>query len=238
MPKSKNILLSVLIFISAGVFIISAIKLITIYHEYNEGTRIYNEIRKYAETAEPEYNYSDTKGQAAKEADTQYLNLSIDFAALSKKNPDITAWIHIPAIDISYPVVQGNDNDYYLHHMFNRQANITGSIFMDYRSTPDFTDDNTFIYGHNMKNGSMFGSIDVYSNEQFQKQHPYFYIYIPGYVLKYHIISCITKAASDIDYRMNNNEDSKTVTLSTCDNDNRNYRCLIEGRLVSESPCQ
>ena len=162
--------------------------------------------------------------------------LKIDWEKLEDINKDIIGWIKIENTNIDYPILKDNDNLKYLKHSFDGKYNSNGSIFT-LNSNP-FNDNVTVIYGHNMKNGSMFGSIDVYSNEQFQKQHPYFYIYIPGYVLKYHIISCSTKAASDIDYRMNNNEDSKTVTLSTCDNDNRNYRCLIEGRLVSESPCQ
>lgn len=77
--------------------------------------------------------------------------LKIDFEGLQAVNPDVIAWIDIPGLSISYPVVQGTDNAYYLHHLFTGEYNSSGSIFADWHNQPDFADPNTIVYGHNMK---------------------------------------------------------------------------------------
>ena len=85
--------------------------------------------------------------------------IQIDWPALKMLNPDITAWLLIPALSLSYPVVQGEDNAYYLHRSFQREGSYAGCIFLDTRNSPDFQDPFTLIYGHNMRDGSMFGSL-------------------------------------------------------------------------------
>ena len=109
--------------------------------------------------------------------------LQIDFAGLQAVNPDVIAWIDIPGLSVSYPVVQGEDNSYYLHHLFTGEYNSSGSIFADCHNQPDFTDQNTIIYGHNMKNGSMFGTLSHYQDQVLWEENPYFYLYVPGKVL-------------------------------------------------------
>ena len=101
------------------------------------------------------------------------IDCVINFAGLKAVNPDVIAWIQIPALDISYPVVQGKDNAYYLHHLFSGESNINGSIFVDCHNQPDFTDQNTIVYGHNMKNGTMFSELLRYEDKYFAKNYPY-----------------------------------------------------------------
>ena len=183
----------------------------------------------------------------------------IHFAGLKAVNPDVIAWIQIPALDISYPVVQGKDNAYYLHHLFSGESNINGSIFVDCHNQPDFTDQNTIVYGHNMKNGSMFGTLDKYQDKELFEQHPEFYLYLPDKILKYRIFSCYAGRTGSEGYRYHfpEAEDFQTfldtvssyrdydtgtelsatdriVTLSTCVNSRRNYRYLVHGKLSSE----
>lgn len=105
-------------------------------------------------------------------------------------NPDVIAWIDIPGLSISYPVVQGTDNAYYLHHLFTGEYNSSGSIFTDCHNRPDFTDQNTILYGHNMKNGSMFGTLSHYQDQALWEASPYFCLYVPERWLKYQIFSC------------------------------------------------
>lgn len=163
------------------------------------------------------------------------------------------------ALDISYPVVQGKDNAYYLHHLFSGESNINGSIFVDCHNQPDFTDQNTIVYGHNMKNGSMFGTLDKYQDQTLFEQHPEFYIYLPGKILKYRIFSCYAGRTGSEGYRYHFPEaedfqifldtvssygdydtgtelsvTDRIVTLSTCVNSRRNYRYLVHGKLSSE----
>ena len=187
------------------------------------------------------------------------LDAVIHFAGLKAVNPDVIAWIQIPALDISYPVVQGKDNAYYLHHLFSGESNINGSIFVDCHNQPDFTDQNTIVYGHNMKNGSMFGTLDKYQDKELFEQHPEFYLYLPDKILKYRIFSCYAGRTGSEGYRYHfpEAEDFQTfldtvssyrdydtgtelsatdriVTLSTCVNSRRNYRYLVHGKLSSE----
>ena len=95
-----------------------------------------------------------------------------DFAALQAINPDIVAWVTVPGTAIDYPVVQGEDNSYYLRRLVTGEWNSAGSIFLDYRCAPDFSDPYNIIYGHNMHNGSMFFSLMQYKTQDFYEQHP------------------------------------------------------------------
>lgn len=120
---------------------------------------------KEPEPEDQEPEVEDTKPAQKGEAETEEGFFEVDFDGLKAQNPDVAAWIQIPALEVSYPVVKGTDNEYYLHHMFDGQEHKNGSIFIDYHNQADFTDHNTIIYGHNMKNGSMFGTLSRYQEE-------------------------------------------------------------------------
>lgn len=149
-----------------------------------------------AETAETGAAAETDKLQAAQ---TQYPELSLDIEALVEMNGDFRGWLYFPALDISYPVVQGEDNDYYLKHSFEGEKTNAGCIIMDYGAAPDWSDRNTFVFGHNMRDGSMFGSFkkllkDVWLCEE----NPYLYIYTAETVYTYEIFSYYkTKSNSD-----------------------------------------
>ena len=105
--------------------------------------------------------------------------MKVDFNNLLKENYETVAWINIPGTDIDYPVVQHNDNDYYLYHSFDNSYNGAGWVFMDYRNNYDFSDKNTVIYGHNMLNGTMFGTIkNTQTNDYLNNYKGNYYIYI------------------------------------------------------------
>ncbi len=96
----------------------------------------------------------------------------IDLAALQAVNADVLGWLSIPDTMISYPLVQGSDNDYYLSHTWNRSSSAVGAIFMDARCSSDRSGFNTIIYGHRMNNGSMFASLKYYSGQSYWQAHP------------------------------------------------------------------
>lgn len=86
--------------------------------------------------------------------------INVDFASLKSINDDVIGWIYMEALpQISYPMVQGKDNNMYLHQTYEKNYNFAGTIFIDYENKRDFSDCNTLVYGHNMKNGSMFGML-------------------------------------------------------------------------------
>lgn len=106
--------------------------------------------------------------------------LDIDFEGLREINPEVIAWIDIPGTDISYPVVQSEDKNYYLDYSADGTPNRAGAIFVDYRNASDFSEHNTIVYGHRMNNGSMFGNLNLYTDPEYAAEHPYVYIYVPG----------------------------------------------------------
>lgn len=112
-----------------------------------------------------------------------------DLDALRKVNKDILGWIHIPGSKIDYPLLQGEDNEYYLKRTWKGHRNPVGSIFLESRNSSDFTDWNTIIYGHNMTDGSMFAPLHRYKRQAFWEEHPYIYIVTDAGVLRYEVFS-------------------------------------------------
>ena len=124
----------------------------------------------------PEVENEIDETDAIKE--TEYVS-AIDFAVLDSQNPDVVAWIQIPGTQINYPVVQGKDNDYYLHRDLNGQKSTAGTIFLDYADQADFSSLHNVLYGHHMKNGSMFKDISRYKDQGYFDQHSEIVLYTP-----------------------------------------------------------
>lgn len=103
----------------------------------------------------------------------------IDFEALWRTCPDVVGWIRIEGTVIDYPIVQGEDNLFYLKHLPDGTPNAAGSIMMDCANAPDFLDDVTILHGHHMKSGAMFGDIDEYKSEAYYQEHPMMRLYTP-----------------------------------------------------------
>jgi len=104
----------------------------------------------------------------------------MDFDSTRENIPDLVAWIHSNGTEISYPVVHGEDNDYYLSHLPDKSKNKIGSIFLDSRNLSGFSDKNILIYGHNMSSGDMFGSLKNYSNQRYFDEHQSMYLFTPA----------------------------------------------------------
>jgi sortase B len=112
-------------------------------------------------------------------------------------NSDIVAFIHIEGTNISNAVAQGRDNDFYLHHDVFGESNVNGAIFMDFRNNSGFTDRNTVLYGHNMRNTTMFHNLRYYMDRDFFEAHPHIEIITDSHVLTYEIFSTF---AADVDF--------------------------------------
>ena len=167
----------VLVAVLAVVFAVSAVQLIKIGLAYKKAGDIYAESRTEYRTQESAAPSSETDGWPA---------ISVDLAALQKTNPDVIGWVYIPGTDVGYPLLRGADNEQYLHQSYDLQKTASGSIFMVYRCAADFTDDNTVVYAHNMKNGSMFGGLKKYADADYLKEHADVYVFLRGRVLRYH----------------------------------------------------
>lgn len=106
-------------------------------------------------------------------------NININWKSLKKQNPDVIAWIYIPGTKINYPILQGKDNEYYLHHNLSGDKSDYGEVFMDYRQSPDLANYNTFLYAHNMYDETKFAELNNYFNTSFYKNHQNVYVYTP-----------------------------------------------------------
>lgn len=163
-------------------------QLVGIFLEYKEGTDEYDELKKYVEKELPDVSYNeDTSIEGEGE---EVRGQRIAFEELKAQNEDVIGWIEIPDTEISYPLMQGDDDQYYLKHTFSGNENSAGSIFVEYQNKPDLTDRHTIIYGHNMKNGSMFGGLKEYRKASYLVDHPMIYIDLEDGTHAYQIFSC------------------------------------------------
>ena len=186
--------------------------------------------------------------------------LNIDFKALKEKNKDTKAYIKVNNTNIDYIVVQGKDNKYYLTHNFNKEYNIAGWVFIDYRNKLDGTDKNIIIYGHNTKDNSMFDSLKNVLTKEWQtnKDNLFITLVIESKEYKYQVFSTYeikpesyyitTKFNSDDNYtyflnkmieRSNYNykveldKDDKILTLSSCLGEGQT-RVVLHAKLTKE----
>ena len=114
--------------------------------------------------------------------------LDVDFDALQEKNPDVVGWLHGQDGEINLPVVQGRNNDYYLHRMLDGTWNYAGTLYVDYRNH-FLEDDITVIYGHKMKNKTMFGKLDLYDQYSYYEEHPFLRLYTPEAIYELQVIA-------------------------------------------------
>ena len=172
--------------------------------KYKEAQNEYQDIEQNVGSAiENNINVLSAKKNEVDQQDKAELE-QIDFYNLIQENSDIVAWITIPSCDINYPVVQGSDNSYYLDHTVKHTANFAGAIFMDSANEHDFNDMHTLIYGHNMKNNSMFGGLKkIRKNTSLINDSPYVYIFTPdGRVRQYQIFAMRQVEADSSAYRL------------------------------------
>ncbi len=272
-----NIVSICLMVVALCVFVGAAYMLYGYYKDYKEIGEIYDDLASRSEKDEDETEDLDeledyveengpqsVSGRKVKDVvwDDETLTLPtmrnpIDFDALEAINNDIVGWLKIRALDLSYPVVQGEDNEYYLHNSFEKEYLFAGCLFVHFENKGDFTDKNTVIYGHNMKNGSMFGSLKNFRDEDVYNKSKYFWIFTKDIIYQYRIISARvvedagsayqmvfrrTKDFQDfLDEAMENSEvdnsmvsvstDDRIVTLSTCTGDSAT-RFIVQGKLV------
>ena len=173
--KSKVIFRSIAA-LCALVCVISLCQVIRIGYEYKQGEQEYSELADLLVSKADNSLYVSQK-----EASASGAPVDVDFDLLRQMNAQAVGWLYCEGTPINYPVVQSEDNSYYLNHLYDDQKNSSGAIFMDALNSPDLSDANTIIYGHNMKNGTMFASLQNYDMQSYYEQHPVMY-----YITKEH----------------------------------------------------
>ena len=175
------------------------------------GEQEYEALREYVNEEEREEDESEEQDS------TLASKATVDFQALRKINSDIIAWIRIPDTKIDYPIVQGKNNAYYLKHMFQKTEHVAGSIFLDVDNEADFSNRKSILYGHNMKDGSMFQGLHRFQEESYLQEHNQVYLYLPdNRELVYKVIKCgYVKADSDT-FWLGEPVETPQLLLSTC----------------------
>lgn len=197
--KKSDVLLTIALIAAIVVFCYAAFNLYHIYTEYKKGTDEYNQIEEMAVT-ERDADSAEVAGPNAQLKPP----IEVDFDKLKSVNEDVVGWIYVDALpDISYPIVKGKDNQTYLHQTYEKNYNFAGTIFVDYENSGDFSDCNTLVYGHNMKNGSMFGHLKKFrENDKLYKQDKYFWILTPERNYRYEIITAYTTGVNSDTYTL------------------------------------
>lgn len=244
----KDRLLSLFLIAAVIFMIVCECRLIQIILRYQKVDNLYGNIEKEVFVPEPPSGDDKKQGQ---ENETGIKSV-VDFQKLLSINKDIVGWISIPELDLEYPVTQGEDNEYYLHHAYNKEPNFAGSIFLDFRNHADFQDQNTILYGHNMLNSSMFGSLKHLE----VSTHPKIIVYTPESVLEYEAVDNRIISVSEREYyqtsfqgedfqavlqglspEISGADGERILTLSTC-NGNSAQRRIVRCRLIEESNVQ
>ncbi len=127
---------------------------------------------------------------------------AMDFSALQEINPDVLGWFLVPGTNISYPLLQGRDNNQYLRHNWKGGYSRMGSIFIEEQNSGDLSDFNTIIYGHRMRNETMFGKLKYYNKLSYWNSHPCVYITDHNGTHKYNIFAAYEVSVSGLTYRL------------------------------------
>ncbi len=251
MSKTKKNVLIIVLLILIAIFLACAVYFVFYFINLEKIENMRNE-----------YANSSVESQTE-----QTVEVPVDFRKLKKANKHIYAWISIPQANVDYPILRHPDNNgFYLNRSVNKQWSVYGSIFTENYNKKDFSDFNTLIYGHNMRNGSMFGSLKKFRDASFFKKNRYITIYMENRILKYEIFAACTWdnkhiianrnfdleenrttyleeifAVRDMQSQVNRDikvtAQDRIVTLSTCMN-NDAKRFIVSGVLVYDSQNQ
>lgn len=240
----KRILFILLEILFVLIFIYAAMRLYGIYSDYHRASEEYDSL------AQDVVMQTETPVQEDEEKEESILDLpydyevpsyQVDLNALKERNADTVGWIILPDSRINYPIVKSQDNTEYLTRTFEGQNANSGAIFMEQYCNSDFSSENTIIYGHNMKNGSMFHALNNMTDKEYFWRHHIFCIDTGNGFENYEVISCYQTVDTDltswqisfeskeaygawlksvakrcnydcVDYDVN----KKTITLSTC----------------------
>lgn len=260
--KSVRLLLFLLL---ATTFLYSAYKLLDYYVDTKKNTNLNEEMieQSVSSITTSVTNNKDSESEIVEADETEphmpveTSPISVDFDTLKEANDDVIGWLYCEDTPINYPVLQSDDNSYYLRRLVNGEWNIAGSLFMDYRNNLSNNDWNTVIYGHNMKNDSMFGTLPEYRNQDYYEQHPVMYFLTPEADYKIELIAgFVTPSDSALydvylsesdrtslydelfklsDFQSNEysfDENLQLLTISTCSYEYETARYVVVGKMI------
>lgn len=223
--------------------------------EYDIAEEVYENLQNEFVELKPTEKYTTPDDTVKDSEPIETAPISVDFSSLLEQNGDIVGWIYCPDTPINYPVVQAEDNDKYLRSDLNGNYLVSGTIFVDYRNRAIGEDANYIVYGHNMKDGSMFSSLAKFKEQSYYAEHSVLYYLTPdgdykielyaGLVVKRDALIYVpnpdeaafaeflsnAKANSTFQSNSEINKNDTLVTLSTCSYEYNNARYIVIGKL-------
>ena len=244
----KNKVIKSIAVLCALACVISIGQVIRIQYQYKSGEKAYNDLALNTVTLSAADDFTSP-------GDGTGAPIDVNFELLQEMNTEAVGWLYSPGTPINYPVVQSANNDYYLKHLYNGQNNSSGAIFMDALNNSDLTDTNTIVYGHNMKNGSMFATLQNYSEWWYYQQHPTMYYMTADKDYRIDVFACYPEPAdsevytitfatdgiysdylqkiwsrSEINVNVPMDANDKILTLVTCTTGNERY--IVQGKVT------
>lgn len=262
MKKRNKWSASYLLLLGLGIalFVVSLSMLIPTLLDYKKANDTYDELKdKYVTVKQETLSQDEVQEIEGVVSDSWwYEDVDIQLEGLQRENSDIVGWILFENNDIiSYPVLYSGDNEKYIRSDIYGNSTTAGCIFMEGACVPDFNDCHTIIYGHNMKNSSMFGSLKKYKTEDYYAGHQYFMIYTNDMAYRYRIFAYYDIPENDDVYQVgfapddtfqtflndmkrhsyedteiSVTKDDKVITLSTCSTEG--YRFVVHAVRVDE----
>ena len=243
--RENSVLFTLLFIIFFILFIISFIKIILYISNTITNKKLIKEINKSV---------------TIEQVEDESIKYNIDFDVLRLINSDIVGYVDVSGTDIGYTVVKTDNNDYYLNHNYEKNYSDLGWIFADYRNKFDEKDKNIIIYGHNMKNGTMFASLKtILTDEWFNNKDNRFVTFVKeDKEINYEVFSVYQigneekyiqtdfkenefkswademKSRSKYDFGIEIGEDDKVITLSTCGNTSSTRVVLHAKEIIKE----
>ena len=252
--KSLRILIALVFVLLIGTVAVSGFQLYRIERDYKLAEARYNELSDQVTSTEAP---SSQVGEDSARVWDEFSPITVDFEELRAQNADVAAWLYSPDTPINYPVVHAADSEQYLNHFIDGSRSSGGTPFIDSVCAADFSDQNTIIYGHNMKDYSMFASLRGYSQAGYYEQHPCLYLNTPAQNYRVDLFTgFLTDAESDVyTYEFSDGGDFERflehmrelsdfdstvqpgagdhiVTLSTCSYEFNEARYVVQGVLV------
>lgn len=253
------------------VFAVSGYQVWKILGERKAAETAYEDLDSFLQISDKDDARAGESGQSAQSGssgasaasregtDSEIVFPEVDFAGLRSVNEQVVGWIYDDSSVINYPIVQAADNDYYLHRLFNGESNPSGAIFLDCRNQSDFSDSHCIIYGHHMKDGSMFAALSNYKSQEYYEKHPRMLLLTPngnytieifaGYVASVEDDAWVTGFSSEADYEdwiasgisksliradFAPSASDHVLTLSTCSYEFADARFVLLGVLRAE----
>lgn len=182
--KSSSIGGKLILVLGVGMIIFAAYHLISIFMDYHKSNALYDDLNKEFVDTPPE---NDNDGVTPEIPWYELATVELD--KVKEQNKDVVGWIYFENEDISYPILFSGDDEKYLRTTLDGSYATAGSIFLEGQNSTDFSDSHTIIYGHNMKNLSMFGKLKYYKDDGYYEDHSYFQIITEGIKYRYQIFA-------------------------------------------------